>query len=118
MNLEGEPIDAVGHQGPFVAAIDAASRQVVRDIARDVVGLGACEAPEPQAEAATLIFPHTPARGRCSINQRGLKSSFSSIAKGGLLSSGDQTTRSRWISGSPASGVQTSTNSSSPFTIQ
>ncbi|MEE9533997.1 MAG: inositol monophosphatase family protein [Acidimicrobiia bacterium] len=41
VNLEGEPIDAVGHQGPFVAAIDDASRQVVVDIAREVVGLGA-----------------------------------------------------------------------------
>ena len=41
VNLEGEPVDAVGHQGPFVAAIDAASRQVVLDIASDVMGLGA-----------------------------------------------------------------------------
>ncbi len=41
VNLEGEPIDAVGHQGPFVAAVDAANRQVVVDIAREVVGLGA-----------------------------------------------------------------------------
>ncbi len=41
VNLEGEPIDAVGHQSPFVAAIDAASRQVVLDIASDVMGLSA-----------------------------------------------------------------------------
>ncbi len=41
VNLDGESIDAVGHQGLFVAAIDAASRQVVVDIARDVVGRGA-----------------------------------------------------------------------------
>ncbi len=41
VNLEGEPINALGHQGPFVAAVDEASRQVVTDIAKDVVRLGA-----------------------------------------------------------------------------